>query len=80
MHLFPSLRDALPVLGIVLLTANLCTARAGTLDPSFGSGGKLTTPFFGPTSDTGRSVVAMQADGKVVVAGTRNGDFALLRC
>lgn len=80
MRVLPDLRwDALPKLGIVLFTTTLCPAQAGTLDPSFGDGGKLTTPFFGPTSDTGRSVVAMQADGKVVVAGTRTGDFALVR-
>ncbi len=55
----------------------------GSLDTSFGSGGKVTTPI-GTSSDSGNAV-AIQADGKIVVAGsvymgtsTRN-DFAVVR-
>ena len=53
----------------------------GTLDTSFGDGGKLATDFstsgFG-TNDYG-SRVALQADGKIVVAGRSAGSFALAR-
>ncbi len=53
----------------------------GTLDPSFGTGGAVTTDFFG-LGDSARSVV-VQPDGKIVVAGwaLRNGsgDFAIAR-
>ncbi|HNL13877.1 MAG TPA: DUF4347 domain-containing protein, partial [Accumulibacter sp.] len=53
----------------------------GTLDTSFGSGGKVTTAI-GASSDSGNSV-AIQTDGKILVAGnTWNGnsnDFGLVR-
>jgi uncharacterized delta-60 repeat protein len=56
----------------------------GTLDPSFGAGGKVITSF---GSDTDRAMaVAIQPDGKIVVGGeTQSGastsgiDFALAR-
>jgi len=52
----------------------------GTLDTSFGSGGKVTTAI-GASSDSGNSV-AIQTDGKILVAGnTWNGssnDFGLV--
>ena len=41
----------------------------GSLDASFGGAGKVTTDF-GFSSDTGYSVT-LQADGKILVAGTR---------
>jgi uncharacterized delta-60 repeat protein len=53
----------------------------GTLDPSFGSEGKVTTAV-GPDFD-GAYALALQPDGKVVAAGTTNdssgSDFALVR-
>jgi len=55
----------------------------GTLDTGFGSGGKVTT-HFGYSFDYGRSV-AIQPDGKIVVAGdayqgsVNTSDFALAR-
>ena len=49
----------------------------GSLDPSFGSAGKVTTSVSG-FADRGRAV-AVQADGKICVAGTANGDIALVR-
>jgi uncharacterized delta-60 repeat protein len=54
----------------------------GALDSSFGSGGKVTTDFFGK-ADQALSV-ALQVDGKIVAAGlalniTRDDDFALTR-
>jgi uncharacterized delta-60 repeat protein len=54
---------------------------AGTLDNTFGSSGIVTTPI-GPGRDIARAV-AVQADGRIVVAGhADNGsdnDFALVR-
>ena len=54
----------------------------GTLDATFGSGGKVITEFGPSGSFTGLSGLALQADGKIVVAGTVqrfNEDFALVR-
>jgi uncharacterized delta-60 repeat protein len=60
----------------------------GTLDPSFGAGGidgdgRITTNFSDDGTDNESedepSSVAIQSDGKVVVAGTSDGDFALAR-
>jgi uncharacterized delta-60 repeat protein/uncharacterized repeat protein (TIGR01451 family) len=54
----------------------------GSLDPSFGSGGRVTTDFAGG-SDIASDLV-LQAGGKIVVAGTAvvgsSEDFALARC
>lgn len=57
-------------------------AAAGDLDPTFGTGGRVTTDFAGNTAE-GRGV-AIQPDGKIVVAGTAfssvtAGDFAVAR-
>jgi uncharacterized delta-60 repeat protein len=53
----------------------------GTLDTSFGTGGTVTTDFFG-FNDSGLSVV-LQADGKILVAGdaktSTSSDFAVAR-
>lgn len=46
----------------------------GTPDPTFGSGGKVTTDFFG--SFDGASGVVVQSDGKIVAAGAAIVDFA----
>jgi len=57
--------------------------QAGTLDPTFGTAGLITTSF-GPNNETAHAI-AVQADGKIVVAGeTYNNssvveDFALAR-
>jgi uncharacterized delta-60 repeat protein len=60
----------------------------GSLDPSFGSGGKVLTDFGTPAAATvdGARAVALSADGKIVVAGlTRplgrlhEANFALAR-
>ena len=48
----------------------------GSLDATFGGVGKLTTDLGG--SDYGYSV-AIQSDGKIVVAGQSNNDFAVAR-
>jgi uncharacterized delta-60 repeat protein len=59
----------------------------GTLDPSFGSGGIVTTHC--PNQGCSAAAMALQADGKIVVAGTdyvdfsnqesSNTDFAIMR-
>ena len=48
----------------------------GSLDVNFGTGGLVTTNFGG--IDFG-SAVALQKDGKIVVAGRSSGDFAVAR-
>lgn len=57
-------------------------AQAGSLDLSFNNTGIVTTSF-GSSSDDGAKSVAIQSDGKIVVAGYSNiggnNDFALLR-
>lgn len=53
----------------------------GTLDPTFGTGGKVTTDF--RNGDDAAFSMAIQADGKIVAAGTSSSgikyDFALAR-
>ncbi len=49
----------------------------GTLDSSFSGDGKVTTDF-GLSDDSGSSV-ALQSDGKILVAGHRGGSLALIR-
>jgi uncharacterized delta-60 repeat protein len=49
----------------------------GTLDASFGSGGKVTTDLLG--FDDQAFALALQADGKLVAAGEAGADFALVR-
>ncbi len=63
---------------------DFCLARYqanGAIDTSFGSGGKVTTPI-GSSQDYGYAV-ALQPDGKIVVAGScvgsSNLDFCLAR-
>jgi uncharacterized delta-60 repeat protein len=67
----------------VLLTAPSATAAAGDLDPTFGSGGLVTTDF-GGRGDFALAG-AVQPDGKLVLAGNSSAagifavDFALAR-
>jgi uncharacterized delta-60 repeat protein len=55
----------------------------GNPDPMFGIGGEVTTDFFGDSDEA--ASVAIQSDGKIVVAGMARGlgtarsDFALVR-
>lgn len=53
----------------------------GSLDATFGSGGKTTVSFatHPPTSDTEARSVAIQADGKIVVGGFVNSTGAIAR-
>jgi uncharacterized delta-60 repeat protein len=52
--------------------------KAGDLDPGFGTNGKVITDFFRASSDIANNVF-VQADKKIVVAGTSNGAFALAK-
>lgn len=49
----------------------------GSLDTSFDSDGIVTTDFNG--GDDKGSAIALQSDGKIVVAGDNDGDFAIAR-
>jgi uncharacterized delta-60 repeat protein len=56
---------------------------AGSLDPSFGAGGRVTAVFPG-AFDSAAAALVIQSDGKIVVAGSVNAsptlkDFALAR-
>src|SRR5688572_8768288 len=67
---------------IVLLTSQLLlAANAGDLDPTFGTGGKV---YNLPTNFMPAEDVAVQADGKLVLAGSTLGpdntqDFGVVR-
>lgn len=50
--------------------------NAGTLDTTFGSGGIVTSLLAGSSTAYG---IAIQTDGKIVVVGTSNKDFAIAR-
>ena len=54
--------------GLLLLPASLMAQQAGDLDSSFGAGGKVLIDI-GGDNDEG-SAVALQRDGKIVVAGS----------
>jgi hypothetical protein len=48
-------------------------AAPGDLDPTFGVGGRVTTEFVGGSASA--SSVALQPDGKIVVAGLTGTDI-----
>jgi len=54
------------------------SAQAGQLDPSFGTGGRFTTNLQVPDNNVD-SLIALQSDGKIVVAGGMNNLAAILR-
>src|SRR5262245_48201408 len=79
-NLFKSMH-ALVALAITLApTLSHAQTRSGTLDASFGTDGKVTTTFAGPS---GAGAVAIQPDGKPVAAGAAvvdgQVDFAVAR-
>ncbi len=69
---------ALAVSVMLFALAARAEAAPGDLDPTFGTGGRVTTDLGG--FDTA-SALAIQADGKIVVTGSTGGgaDFALAR-
>jgi uncharacterized delta-60 repeat protein len=56
-------------------------AQPGTFDPSFGNHGEVTTDFGpGGEGEEGARAIALQPDGKIVVAGRSNSfSFGLVR-
>lgn len=54
------------------LEAREVPAVVGTLDPSFGTAGKIITP-------SGYTAIADQPDGKLVAVGASNNDFLIVR-
>src|SRR5437870_162122 len=71
----------LTVAAMLSISAVPVIAAPGDLDPSFGSGGKVTTSL-GSSADVAQALV-VQRDGKLVAAGStvsdNNRDFALVR-
>jgi uncharacterized delta-60 repeat protein len=65
---------ALLATAALAITADSAPAAPGALDPSFDLDGKRVLPYAG-SADT----VLTQPDGKVVVAGTSGGNFAVWR-
>jgi uncharacterized delta-60 repeat protein len=66
-----SRRSLLLTLSILLIACTLAAAQAGTLDPSFGTGGIVTTDF-GDQINSNVAVataVTIQTDGKILVCG-----------
>jgi len=63
---------------LVALCSALAAAQAGTLDPTFATGGIFTTSFTEQTAIA--NVMAIQSDGKIIVAGdgTLAGTFGAL--
>ena len=53
-------------------------SAGGVLDSTFGGDGKVVTTF-GTTVFGSASGIAVQADNKIVVSGTANGDFTVVR-
>ena len=61
-------------LGAIMIAVMAAPAMAlpGELDPAFGGDGRVTTNFGG---DDGGNAVAIQSDGKIVVAGHAYNHF-----
>jgi uncharacterized delta-60 repeat protein len=78
--LAPRVFTVCAALGAAAVLAGALPAARGDLDPTFGSGGKVTTDFGGSES---AEAVAVQRDKRVVVAGGRldrgPSDFVLAR-
>jgi uncharacterized delta-60 repeat protein len=65
-----STRIATLVIVVFLCSSTLMLAQAGSLDPTFGTGGIVTTPTLGAGCPVDASCsIAIQSDGKIVVAG-----------
>ncbi|MGA2904050.1 MAG: hypothetical protein ABSD98_09480 [Candidatus Korobacteraceae bacterium] len=61
----------------VIASSTFAFAQAGSLDPTFGTGGVFTTNYTGYDTTTDVAV-AIQSDGKIVLGGTiPNGDEAV---
>src|SRR5262245_31161308 len=69
----------LSAIALVLILAQLIWAAAGSLDPTFGSGGRALTDFSSGSTDDALAIAIQPSDGKIVVVGMSdandNGDF-----
>src|SRR5215831_6753695 len=63
---------------VLLSLSVVLMARAGDLDKTFGSGGLFTTTLT-QASATANRVIAVQSDGKVLVAGVIQNHATLIR-
>ena len=63
-----SLPKFLPIAFAFILSANALHAQLGTLDPTFGTGGKVLTPMQGGDKLAIQALI-VQPDGKLVGAG-----------
>ncbi len=63
---------------IGLLCAIFTFSQNGTLDPTFNLNGKVTTDF-NANSDDNATALALQTDGKIIVVGSSDNDFAVAR-
>lgn len=70
------MKNATLLFVICMLLSATSFEQAGTLDSSFGDNGKIITRISGYCV---ASAVAIQPDGKIVVAGTCGHDFLVLR-
>ena len=61
---------------ICMLLNTSSFSQAGTLDSSFGKNGKIIARI---SKDCYATAVAIQPDGKIVVAGSSDADFLVLR-
>ncbi|MFI5116932.1 MAG: hypothetical protein ACHP8B_09555 [Terriglobales bacterium] len=65
-------RASLLIVSILLIASQQAVAQAGHLDPTFGSGGIVTTDFGDQTqsaNSASANAVAIQSNGKIVVGG-----------
>ncbi|MEI6823349.1 MAG: T9SS type A sorting domain-containing protein [Bacteroidota bacterium] len=65
------------ILIIAILTLNIANAQPGTIDSTFGTNGYVITP--NGNIDSWANAVVAQTDGKILVAGTVNLDFSVIR-
>src|ERR1039458_10296882 len=72
MHATTLKRASLLIFSILLIASQQAAAQAGHLDPTFGSGGIVTTDFgdqTGSSNVASANAVTIQSNGKIVVAG-----------
>jgi uncharacterized delta-60 repeat protein len=62
--------------GLVVATPAASVAKAGDLDPSFGTAGVATAPPSGTLPGTGASSLAIDSSGRIVTAGSAHDDMA----
>ena len=72
MHATTLKRASLLIFSILLIASQQAAAQAGHLDPTFGSGGIVTTDFgdqTGSSNVASANAVTIQSNGKIVVGG-----------